>query len=270
MSSRNLVTAIVSLLCGMLVTPALAFEWSATEVQLLHSSRFREPFNPDPVSKNIVTIQHADGYSLGRNFMFVDILKSGDQERNLSGNPEAPTEIYGEAYTTLSLAKLSGKSFAVGPVKDLGLTAGINLGNKNSQLHPKPRVYLAGVTIDFAVPRGFFNVDVLAYQDHSCSAGISSCPDYRSTYQITPAWSLPFSLGGIDAEFTGFVDFIGSRGAGTVRQTLAQPQLRFDVGKPFGQKGSVYAGVEYQYWTNKFGIDGVNERHPQLLLLVKF
>ncbi|MFZ2855261.1 MAG: hypothetical protein WAZ34_14285 [Rhodocyclaceae bacterium] len=270
MPGRNPILWIVALLCAMPAAPALAFEWTTTELRLLHSSRYREPSNPDPVRKDILTVMHANGYSLGRNFMFVDILKSGDQERNLSGNREAPTGIYGEAYTTLSLARLSGKSFAAGPVKDLGLTAGINIGDKNSQLHPKPRVYLAGVTIDFAVPRGFFNVDVLAYRDRSCSAGISSCPDYRGTYQITPAWSLPFSLGGIDGEFTGFVDFIGSRGAGTVRQTLAQPQLRFDVGKPFGQKGSVYAGIEYQYWRNKFGIDGVNERHPQLLLLLKF
>jgi nucleoside-specific outer membrane channel protein Tsx len=249
---------------------AAALEWSATEIEFLHSSRFREPANPDDVSKNIVTFQHADGYSLGRNFMFVDLLKSGNQERDLSGNPESPTEIYAEAYTTLSLSRLTGKPLASGPFRDFGLTAGLNIGNKDSQLHPKPRVYLAGVTVDFAVPSGFFNVDFLGYWDHGCYDGIAYCPDYRPTYQITPSWLIPFSLGSVDVEFSGFIDIIGARGAGTVHQVLSQPQLRFDIGKPFGHKGQFYAGIEYQYWHNKFGSNGVNESHPQLLLVWKF
>lgn len=247
---------------------AVALEWSATEIEYLHSSRFREPGNVNDVSKHIVSLQHAHGFSLGRNFMFVDWAESGNQERDFAGNPESPREIYGEAYTTLSLSRLAGASFAGGPLRDVGLTAGINLGSKNSRFNPEPRVYLAGVTVDFAVPRGFFNVDLLGYRDHGCNSG--GCPDYRATYQITPVWSLPFSLGAVDGEFTGFIDIIGARGAGTVHQVLGQPQLRFDVGKPFGHKGRLYAGVEYQYWRNKFGNRGVDESHPQLLLAWKF
>jgi len=254
-----------------LAAPAAALEWSATEVELLHSGHFREPFNPRRVTKSIVTLQHASGYGLGRNFLFVDVLKSGNQELDLSGQREAPTEVYGEAYTTLSLSRLAGRNLATGPFRDFGLTAGANLGVKDSQLRPRPKVYLAGITVDFAVPRGFFNVDVLGYWDHGCFGGINSCPDYRASYQVTPAWSLPFSLGPVEAEFAGFIDFIGARGAGTVRQVLSQPQLRFDIGKALlGEKGRLYAGIEYQYWRNKFGNRGVDEHHPQLLLAWKF
>lgn len=248
--------------------PAAALEWSATEIEVLHSSRFREPGNPNEVGKNILSLQHAHGYSMGRNFMFVDLIQSGNQERDGAGNPESPTEIYGEAYTTLSLSRLTGKPLVGGLLRDVGLTAGINIGAKDSAFNPEPRIYLAGVTVDFAVPRGFFNVDLLGYWDHGCNS--LGCPDYRSSYQITPSWSIPFSLGAVDGEFAGFVDFIGSRGAGTVYQVLSQPQLRFDIGKPFGNKGQLYAGVEYQYWRNKFGNAGVNESHPQVLLLWKF
>lgn len=247
---------------------AVALEWSATEIEYLRSSRFREPGNTNDVGKHIVSLQHANGYSLGRNFLFVDLIKSGNQERDFSGNPESPREIYGEAYTTLSLSRLSGTPLAGGPLRDVGLTAGLNLGSKNSQFNPEPRVTLAGVTVDFAVPRGFFNVDLLGYWDHGCNS--LGCPDYRATYQITPAWSIPFSLGGVDGEFAGFIDFIGARGAGTVHQVLSQPQLRFDIGKPLGRKGQLYAGIEYQYWRNKFGNGGVDESHPQLLLAWKF
>ncbi len=248
--------------------PAAALEWSATEVELLHSSRFREPFNPNGVSKNILTFQHADGFSLGRNFMFVDLAKSGNQERDLSDNPESPSDVYAEAYTTLSLSRLTGKSAGTGPLRDVGLTAGVNVGDKDSQFHPQTRVFLAGATVDFAVARGFFNVDLLGYWDHSCNN--AGCPGYRPSYQVTPSWVLPFSVGRVDVEFAGFIDFIGSRGAGTVYQVLSQPQLRIDIGKPFGRKGQLYAGIEYQYWRNKFGDDGVNESHPQLLLVWKF
>jgi nucleoside-specific outer membrane channel protein Tsx len=254
---------------GLVPLHAAALEWSATEVEFLHSAHFREPFNDNKVTKNIVTLQHADGYSLGRNFLFVDFARSGNQERDLGGNPEAPLDIYGEAYTTLSLSKATGKSFAAGPVRDIGLTAGINLGNKNSQLHPEPRVYLAGVTVEFAVPKGFFNVDLLGYWDHGCTSG--GCPNYRSTTQITPSWLLPFSLGGIDGEFAGFIDFIGAHGGGSAYQVVGQPQLRFDVGKPlYGHKDQFYAGIEYQYWHNKYGSGGSHESHPQLLLVWKF
>ncbi len=253
---------------AMPVAPVAALEWSATEIEYLHSGRFREPFNPDLVVKDILSLQHANGYSLGRNFMFVDLIQSGNQERDALGNRESPTEVYGEAYTTLSLSRLTGRAFATGPLRDVGLTAGINLGAKDSRFNPEPRVYLAGLTVDFAVPRGFFNVDLLGYWDRGCHGG--GCPDYRRSYQITPSWSIPFSLGSVDGEFAGFIDYIGSRGAGSVHQVLGQPQLRFDVGKPLGRKGRLYAGIEHQYWRNKFGVAGVNESHPQVLLLWKF
>lgn len=267
-SSESALVKRCLLLSALLSPPAAALEWTATEVEALHSSRFREPFNSNAVSKYILTLQHAHGYSLGRNFMFVDLARSGNQERDALGNPESPSEIYGEAYTTLSLSRLSGKPVGAGPLRDVGFTAGINLGAKDSAFNPEPRVYLAGITVDFAVPRGFFNVDLLGYWDHGCNSG--GCPDYRASYQLTPSWSIPFSLGRVDGEFTGFVDIIGARGAGTVRQVLSQPQLRFDIGAAFGQKGQLYAGIEYQYWRNKFGVDGANESHPQLLLAWKF
>lgn len=260
-----------ALICLAAAASSFALEWSTTEIQLLRSNRFREPNNPNKVTKDVLTIQHADGYSLGRNFFFIDFMKSGHQELDLAGRRESPSEIYGEAYTTLSLSRLTGESFSAGIVRDLGLTAGIKGGSKRSQLHPRPRTYLAGFTVDFAVPKGFFNVDVLAYSDHGCYIGISDCPAYRDTYQVLPNWNFPFSVGGIDGEFAGFVEFIGSRGAGTVAQVLSQPQLRFDIGKPlFGSKGSLYAGIEYQYWRNKLGEKGVDETHPQLLVLWKF
>jgi hypothetical protein len=42
------------------------------------------------------------------------------------------------------------------------------------------------------------------------------------------------------------------------------------VGDLWGNSGHFYAGIEYQYWHNKYGIKGLNESVPQVLVLWKF
>ena len=45
---------------------------------------------------------------------------------------------------------------------------------------------------------------------------------------------------------------------------LTQPRLLLDVGDlVWNKQGQFFAGIEYQYWHNKFGIDGVTESTPQ-------
>lgn len=254
---------------GVLVSSgnAMAQTWTSTDVQVLHGSRYTEPFNPNKVNKTILTIENTAGWSWGKTFFFVDTLKSGNQEIGaLSGNPESPLEIYGEGYGYLSLSKLSGTKLAFGPVADVNLAAGINAGRKNSELRPRPLAYLAGISFDAALPfPGFASLDVLAYDDHGRT--IFGKPNYKTTYQITPAWGIPFELGGVGFEFNGFIDFIGSRGQGTVSQILMQPQLLVDVGRYWGMpKHAFSVGIEYQHWRNKFGIQGVKESTPQIML----
>ncbi|MEO1925264.1 MAG: hypothetical protein ABGY08_04630 [Gammaproteobacteria bacterium] len=43
-----------------------------------------------------------------------------------------------------------------------------------------------------------------------------------------------------------------------------------DVGHLLGQKNKFYAGIEYWYWHNKFGIKGVTEQSLQAMLLFDF
>ncbi|HEU0200801.1 MAG TPA: outer membrane protein OmpK [Burkholderiaceae bacterium] len=261
------------------VAPAAAADWSDTEVLFNYGTKFREPFNPfaakDPnkpwqndtdVTKYYLTLQHASGHKLGRNFFFVDILNS---TKNDPPGPSGHGEIYSEGYTSLSLSKLTGATLSFGPVADVNLTAGYNYGAKSNGANP--RVFLAGVTVDFKVPGFiFFNVDVLSYNDKGRFAGGPSIND--TTYQITPVWLSKFSLGPTNWVFTGHVDFIGKRcpatGSCDGRKTeiLAQPELRMDVGQFVGKKETVYLGIKYNWWRNKFGFDGLNESNPQLQL----
>ena len=86
---------------------------------------------------------------------------------------------------------------------------------------------------------------------------------------------MPFSLGSVDFNFTGFMDITNettNRDSGdTYAATLhTQPQLLVDVGKLWGAKGQFYAGVEYQFWKNKFGYEGQDQSLAQAMIQVKY
>lgn len=253
---------------GVSATATVAANWSDTEVQLLHGTDFQEPFNDRDVTKTILTLTHASGHDYGGNFFFVDFIKS-DRADN------SEQEVYGEWYTSLSLSKLSGKTIGGGPLKDVSATFGINAGSKTNGA--RPRVFLPGVTLHLDVPGfAFFNVDVLAYMDRGKFNGADNCGEGKNTYQITPAWLLPFQIGQAKFQFTGFIDFIGAHG-NCKAQILTQPQLRLDVGNFFGKPDTMYAGIEYQYWKNKYGgskngpsIANKKDNFAQLLLTWKF
>lgn len=240
---------------------SVAADWSETDVQVMNGTRFRDPGNHDDVTKTTVTLQHVSGYAYGRNYFFVD---------SYWGTKNAPrsNDIYGEYYHYLSLGKTTGAKFGESFLKDVSMTAGINAGSSTGGAGT--RILLYGVTLDFAVPGfSYFNVDLLAYDDRSQFNGVSS--HYRNSYQVTPVWRLPFTLGGTHWSFEGFCDFIGARGQGTVNQVLCQPQLRLDVGHLVsGRRDAFYIGTEYQYWHNKYGIDGLHESFPNVMAVVKF
>ncbi len=244
-------------------------DFSDTEMNYQYGTRFREPFIPDNVTKNILTLQHFSAWKLGSNFFFVDFLQSNGADNNAA-------EVYGEWYSYWSLKKITGANagdFSFGILRDLHLTGGINYGAKNTGVNP--RVVLAGVTLDFDLPLiTFFTVDVLAYFDRSqfkpdIGSTVPNCGGYGDTYQINPAWKWLFSLGPTKWSFEGHVDFIGSHGT-CEAQILAQPQLRFDVGHYWGSPDVVYVGIELQYWKNKFGFKDLNETVPQFLFVWKF
>ncbi|CAK0780185.1 conserved hypothetical protein [Gammaproteobacteria bacterium] len=240
-----------------------AAEWSETEIQYLHGSEFHEPFNPDTVTKDIITIQNASGYSFGRSFFFIDLLQSDDHDQNAQ-------EAYSEGYLSVSLGKSTGMPLAWGPVRDINITGGINYGYKSYPSYGiNPLVLLPGITVDLNLPGfSFFNVDLLAYIDRGrIDSHDNGC--HATSYQITPAWKLPFTIWQEKFSVEGFADFIGAHGNCT-SQILTQPQLRWDVGNHFGKPGQVFASIEYQYWRNKFGVNGTRESFPQVLLIWKF
>jgi nucleoside-specific outer membrane channel protein Tsx len=230
--------------------------FSAWNVQLLYGTDFQEPFNPEDVSKGIVTFENAAGWSWGSSFFFVDVVQS-------DGSDDNATEVYSEWYPSASLSKVSGNDLSAGVLRDVAATLGINAGTKSTGA--APLIFLPGVTFDLKLPGfAFFSLGTYAYIDQGRLNGDSNgC--HSTTYQVTPSWGLPFSIGGLAFSLDGFVDFIGDHGD-CAAQILAQTQLKVDAGQP----GGFLFGIEWQYWDDKFGIEGLDENFPQALVQWKF
>lgn len=239
---------------------AVAAVWSDTEIQALSGSGFHEPFNARSVAKNTITLQNASGFDWGTSYAFVDYLKSDAADHNAD-------EFYGEAYAYPSLTKLTGVDLKASLLKDVSATLGVNYGEKSTGANP--RMLLTGLTFNLDLPSfTFFDLGVNAYFDRSQFKGqTATCQG--DGVQITPAWALPFQVGRLSMSFEGFVDYTTAYG-GCVAHTLSQPQIRVDIGDLFGSPKKFYAGIEYQYWQNKFGLQGLNDEVPQALLVWKF
>lgn len=226
--------------------PCYAFDWTSSNIQALYGSDF-EFGDRD---RTTFTVEHANGWQYGQNFFFVDVA-----DRNDIG-----LEVYAEVYSYLSLNKISGNNFSLGPIKDISFMAGINISNKPEYDHFK--AYLAGLSFDLSNQYfDYLQLDVTAYKSD----------DVRHKYglQITPVWSYPFEIASAKFKFRGFTDFrtANTNNSGNFH-ILAQPQVLLDIGDLTGVKSdTVFVGTEFSYWHNKFGVKDIEESVVQAMVI---
>lgn len=213
-----------------------AASWSTTNIQFLSGSGYE--VGPD--SRGIMTVEHANAWKYGDNFFFLDVT-----------NPDRTgTGYYAEFSPRLSLYKMAGSELSSeGLVKDvlLSFTGEFSAG----------RSYLYGAAVDLNLPKfAFFKVNWYIRDE------VSSDDEGQ---QITLAWLLPFKTGTLAWSFEGFFDY--AYGLDNKEDNIVSaPRLLADIGGLWGSPGVLQAGVEYQIWRNKFGIDGIDEDVPQLML----
>lgn len=230
---------------------AQAADWSDTSMGVRWGTKFAEPYNPQDIEKTIVNFTHASGYNYGSNFLNVDFLMSDGKDSNAQ-------EIYVVYRHTLDLGKVTGKSFAFGPVKGLGLTAGFDVNTKNDDNYAsKKRMVVAGPTFMIDVPAGFLNVGVYALWESNKPRGITERYTYDTHPMLNLAWGIP--VGSTGLSFEGFLNYIGDKGKNefggpTSPETNLDMTLFYDVSPHIGAgKNAFRVGVGYQYWRNKFG-----------------
>ncbi|WP_300529845.1 hypothetical protein [Maricaulis sp.] len=233
-----------TLFAGLSLTsqvPAFAqsgpIEWHSENVQLLRGF----DYELGDEQRTIITFEHANRWSYGDMFLFADFTFGDDGQ----------TAVYGEFTPRLSLARLSGRDPGEGLIRDVLLAGNYERGEQGLQR------YLAGFAVDLNVEGFRFLRTHAYYRDDPERPG--------STWQATIVWNRPFEIGGQSFLSEGFADIAGAEGPGVANQ-LYVPRFLWDAGAVYDRPGRIFLGVEWQYWNNKFGVDGVTENVAQLQL----
>lgn len=273
MKIQKLVTVLT--LASVASSAAMAADWSDTSMGISYGSDYREPGVNGDIAKTVLNLTHASGYKYGSNFFSVDILKSDSKDPAAGvGNTDGAVELYAVYRNQLSISAVSGKKLAYGPVRDFSLTTGFDLGTKNTAFASRPLKIVIGPTLNFAVENGFLDLGLFAYHETNNNGIVGHSVTFKSTYQLSTAWSKAFELG-LPAVFKGYVCHTGPKGnngfgVATGAETVAHALLMFDIGSLGGKKGAIYAGFGVDHFTNKFGEKGVNQTTPIAQLEVHF
>ena len=232
-----------------------AADWSDTFVGYRQSDKFQEPGSGTKnIRKDILSFTHVSGYKYGSNFFTSDFLMSDDKDPANGGGGGAQ-EVYAVYRHQLSLSAVSGSKVSFSSVKDIAVTAGIDLNSKNDAFASSVRKFVIGPTFKFDVP-GFLDVSLLLRTEQNRNGIVGKSVTFDSTYGISIAWGIP--LKSINSKFDGFIDYIGPKGKDgfgfeTKAETLARAYVMYDLGSLGGQPGTFYGGIGYEYWKNKFG-----------------
>ncbi|MGE6243360.1 outer membrane protein OmpK [Pseudomonas sp.] len=245
----NRTTTLSLLLAGSLLSATQVHAdspllWQNNSLSYLYGQNFKVDAGE---IQQTVTFEHASGWTWGDVFLFVDNKWfNTDTLKGSDGHT-----YYGEFSPRLSLGKISGSDLSFGPVKDVLLAFTYERGEGRN------RNYLLGPAVDLKVP-GFDRLAINTY--YRKPDGITGKPSGQ--WQITPTWAITIPVGNSDILFDGYIDWVvndaGSKARGNyvAKNLHINPQIKYDLGKAMGWGDKqFYVGVEYDYWSNKYGIE---------------
>jgi nucleoside-specific outer membrane channel protein Tsx len=211
--------------------PSGWLQWQDFSLTYLYGGTYRV----DSDKQQTVTFEHVSGLSFGDTFLFIDYIDYLDTD----GEEAA---YYGEFSPRLSLGKLTERDWSFGPIKDVLIAGTYEFGEVDVE------TFLYGIGIDLDIP-GFDFVQLnLYYRDpqNNPSRG----------WQLTPCFSYTLPVGDSEVVIDGFIDYVfASENSGYEENIHINPQIKYNLGKLLWDESKrLYVGVEYDYWTNKYGI----------------
>jgi hypothetical protein len=272
---KKLTTLAVASALAFSAITAQAAVWSDTSISWREGNSFAEPYETNDITKNILNLSHVSGYKYGTNFFSVDMLYADSKDPSAIGSTNGSSEVYIVYRNTVEFSKAIGGSYKFGPVRDIGATIGFDTNTKtDTGYNSKKQMLVFGPTFEMDVP-GFLNVSILELWESNAPSGWSFYPNPaygiqgNSTYSVdryhyaphpmlSLAWGIPIATG---FSFEGFMDYIAAKGIdetgnATKPETHFDGQIMADVGYfAGGPKGTFKAGIEYEWWQNKFGAD---------------
>ena len=241
---------------------ASAFEWMNNTVGFRYGKEFTNPNNPNYIAKRIYSFTHADGYRYGSNFLNIDVFFS-DSDDPRKGTDHGGSEVYGVYRHQLFASRVFDRPLGTGLIKDYAFTLGFDANRNNNRASSNKRAVVFGPTLKFNTV-GVLDFSVLYYREHN-QTGIPGAKHeeltFDGTYNLNLAWMRPFEIGNHAAKFQGFINYIGEKGEDyfdndTAPETLIRTSLMYAMRPGKNVKPNVWFGVGYEYWHNKFGVDG--------------
>jgi len=225
-----------------LMHPVMAQPPEINLVELLYSSGYDGRTNDH---QGVFTWRHIKPWSIGDNFLFIDVSDVG--------NFGSAGSTYIEWGPRLSLGKtLSKAPWKFGLIRDVFLVGEINHAHNKRVINTTT---LEGISVDLSMP-GFqvFKVHLENRND----------PDQPGhTGQMSIIFNYPFRLGAQQFSVEGFLDVVGREGR-SAPNVHTQPQLVWKW------RENINIGLEYQYWHNKTGREGFTESGMQGMVRINF
>jgi hypothetical protein len=235
-------------------------------VSYWYGTHYRTPFvlkpgtfEPANIQRNSIEYKHADSWSLGSNFIDVMLAKSNMSEPS-SGGGDGATEAYVTIRSGLGLNEITGtRAFQFGPVRNVAVEVGANLQTKNSEFAPSERTLYFGSNFEMKMPRGYFKVGVHLRKEWVHEGTLGKVANYDPNFNIEPSWLIPFSIGKVHLNYSGFADYNTPKGkdtfgTDTASEFLIRSAVAVDIGSlMFRRAQLVELNGGLWYWHNEYG-----------------
>jgi hypothetical protein len=231
--------------------------WNDTYIGARYSDDFYFPGSASKVAQKIGFLATAGGFKYGTYVFNADYLVSDENNPEVGGKNGAQ-EIYSVGRVDFSAGKVLGHPIGLGFIRDVGVTTGFEFSSKNDAFASRARMLVLGPSVQFAVPRGYWNAMVGWRTESNYNGIVHADVDYKTAAHAESSWLIPFNVGPTSLTFKGFVTATGPKGkdgfhAETETEVLARMSWLFDVGALAGHPRTFYAGPGYEYWHNMFG-----------------
>jgi hypothetical protein len=259
---RTLVLAPAALLLAG-AAPAPAAEWTDMFLGYRYCYHVNDPTIDHDIIKNVVQFTTANRYSLGSNFLNVDVLMSNSYDPANGAGSGGAQEIYITYRHQLSMNKAFKAGIKSGLVRDVALTVGTDLNSKNTGFAPGKRMIVVGPTVNLNPKKGFADFGIWYYKEWShnaFAAGGEKNVEFDGTVMFNLTWGIPIAIGkNVGSTFKGFAYATLPKGKDAVgveteTEVLSRITWQFDVGSLVGvKKGTITMGPGYELWFHKFG-----------------
>lgn len=241
---------------------AAALEWMNNSVGFRYGQQFTNPNNPNKFAKRIYSFTHASGYQYGSNFFNLDVFLSDNRDPR-KGTDHGGSEVYAVYRHQLFASRVFDQKQGDGLIKDYAFTAGFDVNRNNNRASSNKRAIVFGPTLKFNTV-GVLDLSLLYYRERN-QTGIPGARHEEmtsdGTYNLNLTWLRPFQVGDHAAKFQGYINHVGEKGEDynnkdTAAETLMRTSLMVAARPGKNIKPNLWFGVGYEYWHNKFGVDG--------------